>query len=389
MQKSTLSPTFLSWLLVAGTVFLLLACEAGSEQVQEDPSYTISGKVDSLFENKQVILSTFNPITQVRTVLDTVLVDEEGNYALSYPFDQPDLYRIDFFRKQSVMLAIDKGQNTIELNVEGIKNGKVKITGSEDSEKLQGYEAFRMESNRRLVRPTYEAMNVATDNGDTAAEVAAVEAYSKANQKHRQELIDYTDQNIGTSVALYGTMLRWTGDDAVDRLDQLVQNFKTAHPDLQMTGIMEEKVERFKRVAIGAKAPEIAMPDTSGQLIKLSEQLGEYTLIDFWASWCGPCILQFPDLKEAYANYHDRGFEVFSVSVDSRQNKWKNAIKKHEINWINVSDVQGWQSAAAAHYNVTFIPFNFLLDKEGRIIAKNLHSKTLQSKLEELLGAVQ
>ena len=117
----------------------------------------------------------------------------------------------------------------------------------------------------------------------------------------------------------------------------------------------------------------------------LNELLGKYTLIDFWASWCSPCLLQVPDLKEAYNNYHEKGFEIIGISVDSKEKRWKSAIRKYDMNWPHLSDLKGWKSKASEDYNVTFIPFNMLLDENGKIIAKNLHSNELQDKLNELL----
>jgi len=155
---------------------------------------------------------------------------------------------------------------------------------------------------------------------------------------------------------------------------------------LKMTKIMEDKVERFKKVAIGATAPAISLPDANGTMKTLDDLKGKYTLLDFWASWCSPCLLQVPDLKEAYDKYHEKGFEIIGVSVDSKGDRWKRSIEKYEMNWPHISDLKGWKSEAAAEYNVTFIPFNMLIAEDGKILAKNLHSKALQGKLEELFS---
>lgn len=374
-------------LLFPLAVFLLLtACSSTAQkETKGNTFYTITGKVQEVAENRQVILRTFDPVTQAKTALDTTEVTENGTYELSFDFAEPDLFQINFCGKQNVVLVIDKGQDNIELNVEGKRKGRVEIKGSEDAQKLQGYEAFRQESYTRMVKPTYDAMRAASKEENQAKEVEAVEAYAKASDDSRKELIDYTVKNIGTSVALYGTVLRWTGDDEVEKLEKLVKDFKAKRPNLKMTKVMEDKVNRFKKVAIGAPAPAFNLPDTSGQLLPLSEIKGTYTLLDFWASWCSPCLLQVPDLKQAYGTYHDKGFEIIGISVDSKKERWTKAIDKYEMNWKHVSDLKGWGAEVANNYNVTFIPFNMLIDGEGRIIAKNLHSKELQNKLAELL----
>jgi len=364
----------------------LMACQTGEKTpVIVDNNYTISGKVDTLLPDGTAILSLFDPVTQVKTPIDTAIIANDGRYELNFEFDAPDLYRVDFQKKQYAMLVIAEGQNNIQLNVEGVSKGKASIKGSIDSEKLLAYDNFRLASNARVVKPTYDAMRAASKENDHEAEIEAVQNYAHASEAHRVELLDFTEKEIGTSIALFGSMLRWTGDEEVGRLDKLVQAFKAVHPNLKMTKVMEAKVERFKKVALGAITPPISLPDTLGNTLTLAAAKGKYTLIDFWASWCTPCLLQIPDLKEAYAEYHAKGFEILGVSVDSKGKRWKSSIVKYDMTWPQVSDLKGWGSASAADYNVTFIPFNVLIDAEGKIIAKNLHSKALKAKLDDLL----
>ncbi len=365
----------------------LTACQTSESSATNQPitDYTISGKVDTVRTNGTAILSLFNPVSQVKTPLDTSAIAADGSYQLTFKFDEPDLYRVDFQKKQYVMLVIAEGQNNIQLDVEGVSKGRASIKGSADSEKLLAYDVFKAESNARLVKPTYDAMRAASKENDHEAEITAVQNYAHASETHRVELLDFTAKEIGTSIALFGSMLRWTGDEEVDRLDKLVQDFKAVHPNLKMTKVMEAKVNRFKKIAMGVTTPAIVLPDTSGNTLSLMDLKGKYTLIDFWASWCTPCLLQIPDLKEAYAEFQSKGFEILGVSVDSKGKRWKNSIVKYDMTWPQISDLKGWGAAAAADYNVTFIPFNVLIDEEGKIIAKNLHSKALKAKLEELL----
>jgi peroxiredoxin len=142
----------------------------------------------------------------------------------------------------------------------------------------------------------------------------------------------------------------------------------------------------LRNVAIGKTAPEIVLNDTAGKSVKLSSLKGKYVLVDFWASWCGPCRAENPNVVKAYKKYNEKGFTVFGVSLDENREKWLAAIKKDGLTWSHVSDLKGWANVAAKQYAVMGIPANFLLDKEGKIIASNLRSEDLGKKLEEVLN---
>jgi peroxiredoxin len=349
-----------------------------------DEEYRILIKTDSEenTDNSPVVLSTYDPIRQKKTAAAKTKLETGKSTQLSFSFKHPDLFRLDIPGKPPLYLVIDRGQNPLYVEVYGGK--PIKIEGSPDSQKLLAYESFRKESNNRLIRPTYKAMREAGKQSDQEGEIKAVEAYVHNNQLHRKELIDFIEKEIGTSIALYWTSLRWTGDDEVARLVKLVKAFAKKHPNLPMTQVMKDKVERFKKVAVGTKAADLIGQTPEGKSITLYKSLGKYTLIDFWAAWCRPCLLQIPDLKKVYTDFHPRGFEIFSYSVDRDRLKWVNAIESYGMPWTHASDLKGWQSDGAAAYNVTFIPFNFLVNEKGEIIAKNLHHKTLYKKLSQL-----
>lgn len=140
------------------------------------------------------------------------------------------------------------------------------------------------------------------------------------------------------------------------------------------------------RVAIGAMAPELEFPDPTGKMRKLSDLRGKVVLIDFWASWCGPCRRENPNVTRIYSEYHDKGFEIFSVSLDSDAASWMRAIETDKLVWPNhVSDLKKWQSQAAAIYGVRSIPSTFLLDKEGRIVQRDLRGADLERAVKQLV----
>jgi peroxiredoxin len=134
-------------------------------------------------------------------------------------------------------------------------------------------------------------------------------------------------------------------------------------------------------------APEIALPSPKGDTIKLSSTRGSYVLLDFWASWCGPCRVENPNLVKAWNLYHNKGFQIYQVSLDKTKEAWIKGIQDDGlVKWIHVSDVSYWQSIVVPLYKIKSIPANYLLDKEGRIIATDLRGDALQRKLAELFN---
>ncbi|MBK9593205.1 MAG: TlpA family protein disulfide reductase [Crocinitomicaceae bacterium] len=156
--------------------------------------------------------------------------------------------------------------------------------------------------------------------------------------------------------------------------------------DDQIAGINAQYQSLSANTDAGGKAPEINLNDTNGKALPLSSLKGKVVLIDFWASWCMPCRQENPNVVRMYDKYKDKGFTVYSVSLDESKDAWLKAIKDDNLSWPNhVSDLKGWQSSAAALYSVTSIPATFLLDREGNIIAKNLRGPELEQKLQQVL----
>ena len=152
-------------------------------------------------------------------------------------------------------------------------------------------------------------------------------------------------------------------------------------------GQFAERIRIAKNTSIGSVAPDFEMEDPLGNNLRLSDFRGKYVLLDFWASWCMPCRAEHPALRKAYENYKDKGFEIFAVSLDQAGKKqaWIKAIEKDQITWPQVSDLQFYNNKAAVLYGVKAIPQNFLLDKEGKIIARNLRGQALENFLKKIL----
>lgn len=151
-------------------------------------------------------------------------------------------------------------------------------------------------------------------------------------------------------------------------------------------GIKTETQDKKVGLNIGDVAPELKFKNPDGKEVSLSSLRGKAVLIDFWASWCRPCRIENPNVVQAYKKFSGKGFEIYGVSLDKSKDAWVNAIQQDGLDWVNVSDLGGWNSAGAATYGVNSIPGNFLLDANGVIVAKNLRGANLHAELQKLLG---
>jgi peroxiredoxin len=138
---------------------------------------------------------------------------------------------------------------------------------------------------------------------------------------------------------------------------------------------------------VGKEAPDFSMPDVNGKEVKLSSFRGKYVLVDFWASWCGPCRSENPNLVNAFNQFKNKNFTVLGVSLDrpGQKDKWLQAINDDKLAWTNISDLQSWNSPVVSLYGFDGIPFNVLLDPQGKVIAESLRGPALEGKLEEVL----
>ncbi|MGB4773217.1 MAG: redoxin domain-containing protein [Chitinophagaceae bacterium] len=206
-------------------------------------------------------------------------------------------------------------------------------------------------------------------------------------KKQKQIYTESFKANPSSALALTQLGLIAGSDLNADELEPLFNLLPETAKNSRAGKDWEVKIDIAKRLGIGKTAPDFTQQDTLGRLVTLSSMRGKYVLLDFWASWCGPCRRENPHLVNVFQKYKGKGFGILSVSLDqpNAKDKWLKAIHDDQLNWTHVSDLKFWNNAAAVLYGIQFIPQNYLLDSEGRIIAKNLKGEDLEKKLGELL----
>jgi len=202
--------------------------------------------------------------------------------------------------------------------------------------------------------------------------------------QQKQIMRDFLKNNCNSPIALY--VLNKYADYEIN-LAEIEPMFNKLGKYIRNTPGGKEfasGLEAAKKTAVGQPALDFAQPDVEGKNVNLASYKGKYLLIGFWASWCGPCRAENPNMLKAYSRFHDKGFDVLSVSLDDKREKWVAAIQADNLQWTQVSDLKGWKNEVAEKYGIRAIPQNLLIDPKGNIIAKNLRGDALEKKLEEV-----
>ena len=190
-------------------------------------------------------------------------------------------------------------------------------------------------------------------------------------------------------VALFALTQIWGGTDDASKFENL---YNLLSPEVKgLSGAIKfaEKIEIDKKTAVGKMAPEFSQTDTAGHLVSLSYFKGKFVLLDFWASWCHPCREDNPNVVKIFNQYKEKGFTVLSVSLDSEDDKqkWLKAIADDGLTWTHVSDLKEWKNAVAMLYGINVIPYNFLIDPQGKIIARDVHGQELEQVVQKAVSA--
>ncbi|MEO0405555.1 MAG: TlpA disulfide reductase family protein, partial [Bacteroidota bacterium] len=310
-----------------------------------------------------------------------------------------NFYRLSIGEGEQSLILITDSTECVDINSNITDLAKsATIKGSAHSQKLLGFHNAVMNQKTGIKELQKKITDPNTDK------IERQNLQSELVQKGvalRKECLDFIDNEMPSPAVLaaLGELRIEKDKEAYLKVkDGLKENFGHSYyykmVAMQIDNVSKQQAVRKQQGApknskytAGMVAPDIKMPSPEGKEIALSDLKGKTVLIDFWASWCGPCRRENPKVVQAYKKYNNDGFEVFSVSLDKTVDRWQDAIEKDNLIWpSHVSDLQGWKNAAAQNYGVSSIPHTVLVGEDGKIIATHLRGNALEAQLEEIFG---
>lgn len=321
--------------------------------------------------------------TNPPTVISKVTTPD-GSFSFKVPVLKLAIYRLYLSSENYVMLLMTDQNIDLQLNVEKLNQNPV-ISGSEETRLL--YEiAARSSLYDKQLDSLNKAFNDSKGNENLQNQIPAIQlAYEQISEAQKNFLRQQLLANTGSPVALF-FIDKLSMDSDLELFIKVSDALHARFGDYKLVADLKSRVDLELKLQPGNMAPEITLPDRDGKPISLSSLRGKVVMVDFWAAWCGPCRRDNPEVVRMYNRFKDKGFDIFGVSLDRDAAAWLGAIEKDGLVWTQVCDLKYWQSEGAKAYGVTSIPHTVLIDRDGKILARKLRGKALESKLEEILG---
>ena len=359
-------------LLISGIIFIGVSCNQQATKKE--------GKITGKLINANKIMVYLERFTdQGEQYLDSAMTDEEGNFELKNRATEKVYYGLRSDPTNLVFLLITGNEN-IEItgDAKNLENTYT-IQGSEDSElirELKNHDVHLTDSLNKM----YAAIRENSPEKKDSAGMSLQQFYQAEMELYAKQFISKHPKSL---VALSATKYLDKQKD-IKIYEDLLVVLSREYPGNNYVKEFGNIISNLKKLPVGSPAPEISLNSLDGKAVALSSLKGKIVLIDFWASWCGPCRRENPRLTEIYRKYKDRKFEIVGVSLDDDVSAWKEAIKKDHITWPQVSELKKWDSEVVKIYQIEAIPYTVLIDRHGNIIAKDLPVNELEQKLIEL-----
>lgn len=373
-------------LLVASTL-VLISCNN-----LKDNEFLITGTADGVKNGKKVFVETQ---TETGFIAKDTAVVENGKFELKGTSETIDLGFIRI-EDQSISLPIilEEGKISVAIKTDTILNSK--ISGTDNNDKFQSFnDASKVVVNKKMKfeKANLERITAAKKANDTVTVNQIMKEYGKFQEDLNKVSKNFIKNNPDAylSVLLLENFLMrqyLTAEEITSyfaKIDKSLLNTKSAKNIKKVLDAI--KNDPAAKVEVGGKAPEFSAKNPEGKQISLKESMSKVTIIDFWASWCGPCRGENPNVVALYKEMHAKGLNIIGVSLDKDAAKWKEAIAKDGLVWPQISNLKFWDEPIAKQYNVESIPATFILDAKGVIVARDLRGDALKAKVTELLNA--
>lgn len=362
---------------ILGVIFIafaVFACQSAKDE------YTIKGTIAGVEKGKVYLIKVVEGMPQ--TVDSTEVA--AGKFTFKGKMETPDL-RVLRLNDRDYFAQFFLDNSKINVAAQKDSLAKTKITGSPTQDIFQNF-INEMERVGKEVNALQDKYRKAMQTGNTEVADNAKIDYQALMDNNMVYTKNFVKQHPNSVVAAYITLAQLAPQIDASELDSIVSKFAPELDKSEYVKQLKELVEKNKNTAIGALAPDFTLNTPDGKPFQLSSLKGKVVLLDFWASWCGPCRQENPNVVKLYQQYHSKGLEIVGVSLDKTKEDWEQAIKDDKLDWTHVSELQYWNSEVAKLYSVNAIPQSFLLDKDGKIIAKGeeIRGEGLAKKLAEL-----
>ena len=354
-------------------VILLLISSCTDQPIEH---YQLNGHIEGI-ANKQIVLERIS--TEGLKTIDTAMIDESGNFQMRGVAEGKSFCRLFLDSKHSWLLVLDNKEIEADLNYATLQTS---INGSADSKMFIDLINIQRTAftNINLMQ---QELSKARRRGDAGAIMQIQASLNEVTAGNKETIKNYIDTS-NTIVKLFAyNFLDFEAD--VEYVEAGLTADAKQYGGHYYYEDLKNRLTKIKFLSIGSIAPDLTYNNPNGDSMSLSDLKGKVVLLDFWASWCAPCRKENPNVVRIYNEYKDKGFEVFSVSLDKDGKQWVQAIQADGLAWpAHISDLNGWKSAPAKTYGIKSIPSTFLLGKDGKIIAKNLRGRDLEEKIKSL-----